>query len=51
MTEQKLTILNPDLSIKTRKPIRDVIGFVTRGNFSQALGKGVAICALSQEPP
>ena len=51
MTVDKLQILNSDLTIKTRKTIREPIGFVTRGGFSQALGAGVAICALEQEAP
>ena len=49
MTETK--ILNKDLSVKTRKPVREPIGFVTRGNFSQVLGKGIAICALDRPAP
>jgi glycine cleavage system aminomethyltransferase T len=48
MTDEKLQILNPDLTIKTRKTLREPIGFVTRGGFSQALGTGIAICALEE---
>lgn len=48
MTEEDLKILNRDLSLKTRSQMREPIGFVTRGAFSQNIGTGLAICALKK---
>jgi hypothetical protein len=46
--EYPCTILNNDLSIKLDKPLlREPIGFVTRGDYSQARGHSMGLGAIS----
>ena len=45
-SDEDLQMLNRDLSVKTGQPVREQIGFVTRGGFSQLLGHPVGICAV-----
>jgi hypothetical protein len=42
----QLEILNADFSIKTKPTLRQPIGFVTRGDFSQLEGKACGICIV-----
>ncbi len=45
-----LKILNSDLSIKLQtKTLREPIGFISRGDFSQARGHGMGIGLISEE--
>ena len=46
-SDDDLQILGRDLSVKTGQPERVQIGFVTRGGFSQLLGKPIGICAVN----
>ena len=46
----ELKILNSDLSIKLdAKTLREPIGFITRGDFSQARGHGMGIGLITED--
>jgi len=44
----KLSILNPDLTLKLDKPPkRTPVGFITRGDYSQARGHGMGLGVIA----
>lgn len=44
----KLSILNPDLTLKLDKPpMRTPVGFITRGDYSQARGHGMGLGVIA----